>query len=363
MIALEIIYSSKSVVFRQFYTIRLETLRANKMSLLAQLKSAIAPLVSRIKPFLRWLILGGTLFFLAHTLQRHWQEVTLIRINETGWGLLAIALLVTLLAHAWAGWVWSWILEELGYHALGSWSILAYLKTNIAKYLPGNIWHFYGRVMAAKSVGVPLEGAAISVAMEPLLMAIAALMVAFISNRQLNMAIQTLGLLTGLILIHPRVMNPVVKKLAAAKRKLQPPPSPSPPFHPAASLPHSTTPPYPITTLTRYPLLPLAGELIFLLLRGAGFIVTVMALYPLPLADIFPLLSAFSLAWMLGLIVPGAPGGIGVFEATALALLDGSTPPGILLGAVAFYRLVSTLAEALAAAIAWGAEQCISHSS
>jgi uncharacterized membrane protein YbhN (UPF0104 family) len=34
------------------------------------------------------------------------------------------------------------------------------------------------------------------------------------------------------------------------------------------------------------------------------------------------LLGAFSLAWLLGLVVPGAPGGLGVFEATAIALLQ-----------------------------------------
>lgn len=329
------------------------------MPLLLRLKLAIAPISSRIKPFVRWLILGGTLFFLAHALRQHWQDVAAIRIDATGWGLLAIALLVTLLAHVWAGWVWGWILEGLGYHALGTWSILAYLKTNLAKYLPGNVWHFYGRVMAAKAIGIPLEGAAVSVVMEPLLMAIAALIIAFISNQHLNLALQTLGLLTGVTLIHPRVMNPLLKKLAATKQKLHPhPPTPS-----ASHPPPQPPPPTPSSpTLPHYPLLSLTGELLFLLLRGAGFIVAVMALYPINVGDVWPLLSAFSLAWMLGLVVPGAPGGIGVFEATALALLDGSIPSGLLLGAVAFYRLISTLAEALGAAIAWGLEHSPSHS-
>ncbi|MEB3210674.1 MAG: UPF0104 family protein [Leptolyngbyaceae bacterium] len=341
------------------------------LAVIASMRRAIAPLVSRLKPYLRWVILGGTLFFLLHTLRLHWQEVAAIRIDGSGWALLAIALLITLLAHVWAGWVWGWILEELGYDALGAWSISAYLKTNVAKYLPGNVWHFYGRVMAAKSVGVPLEGAAVSVVMEPLLMAIAALIVAFASNQRINIALQLIGLCLGLTLIHPRVMNPILQKLAAAKRKLTPTSSPSPsspspstpptsspsPSSPSPSTPPLSPPLSPPPTpaiLKKYPLLPLLGELIFLALRGAGFIGAVMALHSITWSDVLPLLSAFSIAWMLGLVVPGAPGGIGVFEATALALLDGSIPSGLLLGAVAFYRLVSTLAEAIGAGLAWG---------
>ncbi|WP_426546971.1 hypothetical protein [Dapis sp. BLCC M126] len=60
----------------------------------------------------------------------------------------------------------------------------------------------------------------------------------------------------------------------------------------------------------------------------------------------------FSLAWLLGLVVPGAPGGVGVFEATALTLLEQKFSPGIVLSGVAFYRLISVLAETFAAGLA-----------
>ncbi len=41
------------------------------------------------------------------------------------------------------------------------------------------------------------------------------------------------------------------------------------------------------------------------------------------------------------IVVSGAPGSVGVFEATALALLEPKFSPGIVLSAVAFYRLIS----------------------
>ncbi|MGK7888736.1 MAG: UPF0104 family protein, partial [Leptolyngbyaceae cyanobacterium] len=92
-----------------------------------------------------------------------------------------------------------------------------------------------------------------------------------------------------------------------------------------------------------------------LTLRSLGFITVAIALAPIAWAQFPALISGFSLAWMLGLVVPGAPGGIGVFEATAIALLGPSTglSNGVVVGAVALYRLVSTLAEAIGAAVAW----------
>jgi uncharacterized membrane protein YbhN (UPF0104 family) len=44
---------------------------------------------------------------------------------------------------------------------------------------------------------------------------------------------------------------------------------------------------------------------------------------------------------------------MGVFEATAIALLGRNFPAGILLGSVAFYRLISVTSEVLGAGLAW----------
>lgn len=40
-----------------------------------------------MKQFLRWIILGGTLFFLARALKDNWIEVTAIRIHGVGWAI------------------------------------------------------------------------------------------------------------------------------------------------------------------------------------------------------------------------------------------------------------------------------------
>ena len=49
-------------------------------------------------------------------------------------------------------------------------------------------------------------------------------------------------------------------------------------------------------------------------------------------------------------MVPGAPGGLGVFETTLLLRLGGAVPEAQLLAVVLSYRLLSTLADVAASA-------------
>jgi hypothetical protein len=298
-------------------------------------------LLSAIKPYLRWFIFGATLFFVIKAFKDRWQDVTAIQIEHAGWLMLASALLVTLLAHIWSGWVWSWILNIFK-QPIGQWqAILVYLKTNIYKYIPGNVWHFYGRIDRVSKAGGSLGVASLSVLLEPLLMAAAALIVALISSgiglSQTATNIWILGLqiliLVGVLIgIHPRILNLVIHRLSKSKKGAKEAKN---------------------VELDRYPWLPLLGELGFLMFRGSGFLLTLLAIMPIGFDRIPQLLSVFSFAWLLGLIVPGAPGGIGVFEATAIALLPPTQfPSGAILSCVALFRVVSILAEVIAAGLA-----------
>ncbi len=297
-------------------------------------------MIKRLKPYLRWLVLGLTTFFLLKTLQSHWQGVLALRWAEQAGASLVMALGVTLAAHIWSGWVWGRLLQGLSAQALPKgWAIATYLRTNLAKYLPGNIWHFYRRLQACRKIGLALPSALLSIVLEPLLMAAAALFVASLSYP----GWQTLALLPILIGVHPRFLNPILQRLARGKQA-------------ALGLQggleggiggnNDAT-----IQLQHYPLAPLLGEMGFVLLRSLGFLLALRALEPILWAQIPRLVGAFSLAWVLGLVVPGAPGGMGVFEGAAIALLQNTLPPEIILGAVAVYRLISTLAEVLGAGV------------
>lgn len=296
--------------------------------------------LTRVKPYLRWFILGGVLFFLVKTVKDSFTEVAMLRIDARGWLILAIAVGVTIIAHVWSGWVWTWILaifkQPLG---VGE-GIRVYLVTNIAKYSPGNIWHFYGRISAVGKKGGSRGAATLSVLLEPLLMAAAALLIGLISStlgHSLNLTgqiwLQLAGLGAILFGIQPQILNILLHHLSRSKNKAD--------ANAAEEI-----------KLTQYPLAPFLGEMGFVILRGIGFVLTFVALQTVTWEQIVPLFTSFSFAWLLGLIIPGAPGGLGVFEVTAFGLLDNTQFPSEI-AAVALYRLISILAEAIAALVCW----------
>lgn len=329
-----------------------------------QTRLAISPLIiptavtsmpldlSRLKFFLRWLIVGGTLFFLAQALITHWAEVKNITLQPGGILYITLALLIILLGHTWAGYVWGLILISLNQKNRPFWAIRVYLRTNIAKYLPGNVWHYYGRISAAKAENISFSAATVSVIIESLLMATSALLIAMFGSQTFWAILPDrikqasifglFGLCAGLLVIHPLVFNAVIKRGQQLQAKITRK-SPSTSNAPASQG----------FVIHRYPLRPFLGEFIFLSIRATGFIWVVMAFHSLSFQQLPLVYTAFSLAWFLGLIVPGAPGGIGVFESAALAMLQPILPSGIILSSVALYRVISIIAEATGAGLVW----------
>jgi len=167
-----------------------------------------------------------------------------------------------------------------------------------------------------------------SVLLEPLLIAAAALTLGILTTPLSSL--QGVGLALILLSVHPRLLNPILRWIGRRRSKSQT-----------------------LAFLRHYPLRPYLGELIFMGLRVIGFLLAVLVFVPFDWTMVRPLVGGFSFAWLLGLVMPGAPGGLGVFEATAIALLSGSLAPGLLVGIVALYRLVSTLAEIIGASLAW----------
>jgi uncharacterized membrane protein YbhN (UPF0104 family) len=294
---------------------------------------SIKTLIKRIKPYIRWFVLALTFGFIFHTLRENWQQVLTIRFTPFAFAKLTMALGVTLLAHIWSGWIWCWILQLLNSPIALAWAVIVYLKTNLGKYLPGNVWHFVWRVHSLRNSATPTGVAITGVVLEPILMAVAALAIAIVILP--STLLQSFILVGLLAILHPRILNPILKRLASTRIKQA-----------------DDAGPTVIPELKAYPLRPFIGEIIFVLLRGLGFLLCFLALDAATIQNVWTIIGVFSFAWLLGLIVPGAPGGLGVFEATALTLLTPSFSAAVVLGAVALYRLNSTLAEVLGAGLA-----------
>ncbi|MEG3843619.1 UPF0104 family protein [Microcoleus sp. herbarium14] len=320
---------------------------------------------SRLQPYLRCLILGGTFLFIAQALLTHWREIANIQIRAESFPLLAIALGVTLLSLIFVGWVWMLILREFRQRVNAAWAIQVFLKTNIAKYLPGNIWHFWGRILDAQKAGIFPKAATLSVLLEPLLMASAGVLIGLLCFDKINWLLRLVGCAAILTAIHPRILNPIVlfvEKLKLEKKgenaKAEEVAGEKGIFRLESSsnlarITSSVKSPRKINLpIKRYPLVPLIGQMCFIGLRGSGFLLTVMALTPVNFSNIPNLFGAFCFAFVVGLVVPGAPGGMGVFEATAIALLSDRYSTGIILSSVALYRIISILADVFGAGLA-----------
>ncbi|WP_198507719.1 lysylphosphatidylglycerol synthase domain-containing protein [Qipengyuania seohaensis] len=172
------------------------------------------------------------------------------------------------------------------------------LISQVGKYLPGNVAHHVGRAALAKRMNVPLKVSAISTGIE---MASAILASAFVGAAALVILpeIPTSAMIAFVLVL-----------LAAIAIYFSP-------WKPALwSLPYLT-----VSTALNC--------LSFQLVEGSTWA-----------------LPAFALAWLLGFLVPGAPGGLGVREAALVAMLGPNMAPIII------HRLMTVVVDALVATVA-----------
>jgi uncharacterized membrane protein YbhN (UPF0104 family) len=291
-----------------------------------------------------WVTLASFGFLLA-ALLAHGRQLLELSLDGQGWCWLLLGVGISLLSLVVNGLAWGVGLQWLGLQPRWVPLVLLFLSSNLRKYLPGGVWHLVARVRALHGadgeahalVAAPLAipQALMAVLLDVLLMAVAALALLPFGGWQAGLGL--LGLLPLLVLL-PRWLNPLMLRLEqqrarqlAARGLLDVAPEDLP-----AALPG-------------YPWPPLLAELVFVLLRFAGFACCVQA-FDLSFAIGWGgWLAGFALAWTAGLVVPGAPGGLGVFEAVLLIRLAVVVPEAPLLAVVISYRLVSTLADLTAA--------------
>ena len=96
-----------------------------------------------------------------------------------------------------------------------------------------------------------------------------------------------------------------------------------------------------------FPLKAFLFEIGFVLSKFIGFLICFNTLNPVSKPDNLFLFVIFCISWSIGLIVPAAPGGVGVFEACFLFLVGRNIPQNIIFVSLIYFRLISTSAEFL----------------
>jgi len=102
-----------------------------------------------------------------------------------------------------------------------------------------------------------------------------------------------------------------------------------------------------INIISFFPTRALIFEICFVLSKFIGFYFCLNTFYASNTLNIIFLLVIFSLSWSLGLVVPAAPGGVGVFEACLLLFVGKSIPQNIIIISLVYFRVISTSADLL----------------
>ncbi len=275
--------------------------------------------------------------FVLAALLRHGQAMLSLPLDRQGIGWLLLALGSAWLSLVINGLAWREALRWLGLNPGTAALVSLFLATNLKKYLPGGGWHLLARVQALRTgseglgPAVPTGIGLLAAVLDPLLMALAALALVPLGGWQGGLLL--LGVAPLLLLALPHQLASLLSWLERQKaRRLG---------ITAEAIPE----------LGQTPWRPWLAQLGFVLVRFLAFACCVQAFdlaRPLGWAG---WLAGFALAWTAGLVVPGAPGGIGVFEAVLLLRLSGSVPEAPLLAVALSYRLATTAADLLAAAL------------
>ena len=297
-------------------------------------KSLILHTVSKIN--IKFFITLACLLFLGNSIYSNFDALSnqLISIREILW--LSAGIIFTLLSIILNAFAWKFLIKSIGCDIKELSIVRIYITTNIYKYLPGGIWHFASRYKLL-SKKLPTEKSVESVLLEPLLMIVSGLF--FIPFGSLNIYTFIFCWPSGLIFLSG-FRKLIIKKLKLMKASI---------FTNNENDRNLFGKKEKILKKVTYPFNALFVETLFILFRFFGFLCCINAFSFGLLTSKSELISSFCLSWIIGLVVPAAPGGVGVFESMILFTLGSQIPEASLIASLLCYRLVSTLSDILAA--------------
>lgn len=215
-------------------------------------------------------------------------------------------------------------------------AICVYAKANIGKYLPGNVMHYVERNLFADKMGISQKKLAISTVMEVFSLVTVALVIAVVfSFNQLEQALhQVLGENYGMIILAVVLAGIAVVAVAVIlfRKKL-------------------------LGILKGYSIAEfvktfLKNMVCYALVLGTlGAIMVVLYCYmggQFTLESAKLIISGYIIAWVLGFIVPGAPGGIGVRELVITLLLSSVVGESLIVTLSVTHRLITIVGDFMA---------------
>jgi len=256
-----------------------------------------------------------------------------INLEKNGINLL-ISFIFCVLSIYLNAYAWKYIVKWFGEEFNNNNIVSFYVLTNVLKYVPGGIWHFVERFNFIKRISNP-QIALYSTLIEPYFMLSGSFLLASLG---VIFSPFYFFLILPLVFLNRKLIYPVLKILEFLKGKV---------FEFLSLSKTKGQFEKRIDIVSFFPTKAFLLEIGFVLSKFIGFYICLNTFYTSNTLNIIFLLVIFSLSWTLGLVVPTAPGGVGVFEACLLFLVGRNIPQNAILVSLIYFRVISTLADLL----------------
>ena len=227
---------------------------------------------------------------------------------------------------------WSSITCWLGFGGNSLRLVSFYVLTNSLKYVPGGIWHFFERFNYLKTKTNKYLSF-YSIILEPYIMFSASLLM--VSFGTFYSPLFLLFILPS-IFLNKKLIYFVLLKLELLKNK-------------SIKLFNISNTKLEIYSKIKlqsfFPIKSLLIEILFIFSKFIGFLICYNIFNGNDIQNNLVLFIVFCLSWSIGLIVPAAPGGLGVFEASFLFLTRENFSQSSLIETLVYFRLISTIAD------------------
>lgn len=277
----------------------------------------------------------AAIVYLSVGLFRHGRDIP-----RFTWGFWAVAALIlyvlaAVINVAFSSYAWSILLRGGNVFLAVRRAFAVVGQAQIAKYLPGNVFQYVGRVALGRKFGIPTEPILLSIGAETILLASTAATIAAVglsfdrtTLSWLNTSVMGMSeklliplaivlvfvILTSISLLHPVARSWVVQRMGYMR-----------PDRVALSV-----------------LFYLLGFVMF----GIIIALLVKALWGIDGGlKWYQFVWGYALAWVMGFIVPGAPAGLGIREAVFVALYGHELGQGLAIGLAAVLRVTASLGD------------------
>lgn len=253
--------------------------------------------------------LAGLVFVLAR-LYEHSDDLRLSSISPMGYAALALLAIVYGASNILLAIGWRNLLSHLGAHTTINWTLNVYAVSQLAKYIPGNIFQFAGRQAMGVLAGIGNRLLIKSTVLELIFLVTCGFLHSFLL---MNFIFKWTNNTDGLFIffITATVALLILKKFGDK-------------FLFFAGVSYLS-------------FLFISGVIFYFVFRlvGGG----------IDFSNSTIIIGAYVISWLAGLLTPGAPAGLGVREAALLYILDGISSPQTILLAVVIGRFVTATGD------------------